>query len=50
MINIVAVSIDFYCLTIVVQHFLLQNTVQLGPLLTEHETIYIYGDQVESTE
>ena len=36
MINIVAVSIDFYCLTIVVQHFLLQNTVQLGPLLTEH--------------
>lgn len=50
MINTAAVGIDFYCLTTVVQHFLLQNSVQLGPLLTEHETIYIYGDQVEPAE
>lgn len=50
MITTVAVSINFYCLTTGVQHFLLQNSVQLGLLLKEQEAVYIYGDQVEPGE
>lgn len=50
MITTVAVSINFYCLTKAVQHFSLQNSVQIGPLLKEHETMYIYGGRVEPAE
>ena len=50
MITTVAVSINFYCVTKAVQHFSLQNSVQLGPLLKEYETIFIYGGQVEPAE